>query len=257
MKLKIYIILLFILLLHVDITWGQSYRPRPENFFGIQFKPLIPFGLVGDQSFTLRTENYESVISPVLGYSYGGIVRVGLTELLALETGLNYTKRNFKAEHEVIDSNVVATDYLGFVSFDMPVNFLVYVKLGQNIYMNVGGGASVNYNVSNVRSHIVPNDGKHIFVFEGRRLSFFDFNANADLGFEYRTEKNGTFYLGVAAKIPFKPHFQIATAYHYDTYKLVNRGLVDGATFALNLKYFFFNNKVKKGPQFKGGPIEQ
>ncbi|HLV41825.1 MAG TPA: outer membrane beta-barrel protein [Brumimicrobium sp.] len=257
MILNKHIFLLAILLLGITNAFAQSYRPKPENFFGLQAKPLIPFGLVGDKPFTIQSENYKATISPTLGYSYGAVVRVGLTELLALETGLNYTRRNFRADHSVADSNVMATDYLGFVSFDIPVNFLVYIKLGQNMFMNVAGGASANFNASNVRSHVVPDDGKHIFVFEGKRLAFFDFNANADVGFEYRTEKSGTFYLGVTARIPFKPNYQIATAYQYDTYKLVDVGFVDGATFALNLKYFFFNTKVKKGPQFKGGPIEQ
>ncbi|HLW30067.1 MAG TPA: outer membrane beta-barrel protein [Brumimicrobium sp.] len=241
----------------VQSTNAQSYRPKPENFFGLQFKPLIPFGLVGDKPFTLSSGNFESIISPVFGYTYGGVVRIGLTELLAIETGLNYTRRNFRADHSVADSNVVGEDYLGFVSFDIPVNFLVYIKLGKNMYMNVAGGASANYNASNVRSFINPGGGKDLFIFEGKRLAFFDFNANADIGFEYRTEKSGTFYLGMSARIPFTPNFQVAAAYQYDTHKLVDVGFVDGATFALNLKYFFFNNRIKKGPQFEGGPIEQ
>lgn len=257
MNLKKYIFILSIFLLGVQSALAQSYRPKPENFFGIQFKPLIPFGLVGDKPFDIESGNFKTKISPIFGYSYGGVVRIGLTELLALETGLNYSRRNYRADYSVPDSNLVGTDELGFVSFDIPLNFLVYVKLGQNMYMNVSGGASANYNPSNIRSHVVPDDGKHIFIFEGRRLAFFDFNANANVGFEYRTEKSGTFYLGISARIPFTPNLAIATEYRYDTQKTVAYGVVDGATFAFNLKYFFHNNKVKKGPQFKGGPIEQ
>lgn len=257
MILNKYIFLLTLLVVSVAGTFAQSYRPKPENFFGLQFKPLIPFGLVGDKPFTIRNENFESKISPVFGYSYGGVVRIGMTELLSLETGLNYMRRNFRADHAVADSNVVATDYLGYVSFDIPLNLLVYVKLGQNIYMNVSGGASANYNASNIRSYIAPGNEKHVFIFEGKRLAFFDFNANANVGFEYRTEKSGTFYLGISARIPFTPNIAIATEYRYDTQSSVAYGLIDGATFALDVKYFFFNSKVKKGPQFSGGPIEQ
>lgn len=241
----------------LTFTNAQSYRSKPENFFGLQFKPLIPFGLVGDKPFTIKEGNFESTILPTFGYSYGGVVRIGLTELLALETGLNYNRRNYRADHEVPDSNLVGSDNLGYVSFEIPLNFLVYVKLGQQMYMNVSGGASVNYNPSNIRSHINPGGGKDLFIFEGRRLSFFDFNANADVGFEYRTEKSGTVYLGMSARIPFKPTLAVASEYRYGTHSLVAYGLIDGATFSLNLKYFFFNNKVKKGPQFQGGPIEQ
>jgi hypothetical protein len=256
MRLRRYIFLLSTLLLVAQGVSAQGYRPKPENFFGIQFKPLIPFGLVGDRPFDMESGNFETTISPIFGYSYGGLVRIGLTELLALETGMNYTRRNYRADYTVADSSISGTDELGFVSFDIPLNFLVYVKLGRNIYMNVSGGASANYNPSNIRSFINP-EGQHLFIFEGRRLAFFDFNANANVGFEYRTEKNGTFYLGISGRIPFTPSLSIATEYRYDTQKTVAYGVVDGASFAFNLKYFFFNNKVKKGPQFKGGPIEQ
>ncbi|PKR81294.1 hypothetical protein CW751_04345 [Brumimicrobium salinarum] len=232
------------------MSYTQSYRAKPENFFGLQFKPLIPFGIVGDKPFDLKIDNFESTVKPIMGYSYGGIVRVGLTELLALETGINYTKRNFRAEYTVADSNVTAVDEIGYVSFDIPVNFLVYIKLGQEFYMNVSGGASVNFNPSNVRSLVNPKS-QYLFVFEGLRYSFFDFHANANVGFEYRTRKNGTFYLGISGRIPFKPIIQIATAYQFDTHKVVSKGDIDGATFAFNLKYFFHNNKTKKALNLK------
>src|SRR5690554_7061589 len=115
MSLRLYIHILLIFILSVQSTNAQSYRSKPENFFGLQFKPLIPFGLVGDKPFTIKEGNFESTISPTFGYSYGGVVRIGLTELLALETGLNYNRRNYRADHEVPDSNLVGSDNLGYV----------------------------------------------------------------------------------------------------------------------------------------------
>lgn len=251
----------YLLLILVLFIWSntqleaQTYRTKAENFFGVQVKPLIPIGLVGDRPFDMSENGFKTTISPLVGYSYGGLVRIGITDLLAIETGLNYIRRNYKASYSVPDSNVYAQDELGYVSFEMPVNFLVYIKLGNQMYMNVGIGASGNFNASNIKSQINP-EGKHIFIFEGRRTNYFDFNANADVGFEYRTPKSGTFYLGMSGRVPFSPTLAIATEYQHGTNKEVAFGIVEGSTFSLNFKYFFHNAR-KKGVQFQRGPIEQ
>lgn len=256
MKLKSLLFLLLVLTFFNTELIAQKYRNKPENYFGIQVKPLIPIGLVGDKAFDIKEDGFETTIAPLMGYSYGGVVRIGLTELLAIETGINYTRRNYKASYAVADSNVYAEDELGYVSFDIPLDFLVYVKLGKQMFMNVSIGGSGNFNASNIRSLINP-EGKHLFIFEGRRLGFFDFNANANVGFEYRTQDNGTIYLGLSGRVPFSPTLSIATEYRHGTNKTISYGTVEGSTFSLNLKYFFHNQKTKKGIQFEGGPIEQ
>ncbi len=256
MGLRTFLIFLFLFIIGSSSVYTQAHRRKPENFFGLQIKPLIPLGMVGDKPFDIKNGNFKTKISPIFGFSYGGVVRVGLTELLAIESGINFTKRNYRAEYSLPDSSLTATDDLGFISFNIPLNLLVYVKLGQQFYMNVSAGASGNFNPSNIRSTVNP-EGAHIFIFEGRRLHFFDFNANAEVGFEYRTENSGTIYLGISGRIPFSPTLDIATEYRIDTYSSVAYGQVEGATFALSLKYFFHNNKRKKGPQYEGGPIEQ
>lgn len=237
------------------VSFGQ-YRQKPENFFGFQFKPLIPLGVVGDRPFDMEVQNFTTTVTPIYGYSYGATVRVGLTELLAIETGINYTKRNFRANYKLPDSSMYAEDELSFINFEIPVNFLVYIKLGKSAYMNTSIGGSANYNPSNIRSVANP-EGQHLFIFEGRRRSFFNFHTNANVGFEYRTPKSGIFYLGISGRVPFSPLMTVAAEYRYDTYSVVSYGSVQGATFALDFKYFFHNNKRKKGTQFKEGPIEQ
>lgn len=256
MKIKCLLFLILVFGFCNTSSIAQNFRNKPDNFFGIQVKPLIPISLVGDIAFDMSEEGFETTISPLLGYSYGGIVRIGITELLAIETGINYTRRNYKVTYSVPDSSLYAEDELGYVSFDIPLNFLVYIKLGKQIFMNVSIGASGNFNASNIRSLINP-EGEHLFVFEGRRLGFFDFNANANVGFEYRSRDNGTIYLGLSGRVPFSPTLAIATEYRNGTSSTITYGNIEGSTFSLNLKYFFHNNKIKRGVQFEGGPIEQ
>src|SRR5690554_6404998 len=159
MKIKNLLFVLVLVAFCNSYVEEQIYRSKPENFFGIRVKPLIPFGLVGDKAFDLKEEGFETTVSPLAGYSYGGVVSIGLTDLLAIETGINYTRRNYRASYAVPDSNVYAKDELGYVSFDIPVNFLVYVKLGSQFFMSVGIGTSGNFNAFNIRSLINP-EGK-------------------------------------------------------------------------------------------------
>lgn len=257
MKIKITGILVLLLFVGVTSAFAQSHRQKAKNYFGIQFKPMIPLGLVGDKPFTIRQDDFETEISPLFGYSYGAAIRIGMTEFLSIETGVNYTKRRYRAEYNVLDSNLTATDDIGYVSFDIPLNLLVYVKLGNQLYMNVSGGASMNFNPSNIRSHITPDQfKKDVFILEGRRYNFFDFHANAEVGFEYRTDRSGAFYLGMAGRVPFGKVLRIATEYRYDTHSQVAYGDITGATFSLHLKYFFPLSTSSNTAHTQRGPIE-
>ncbi|MCO5268673.1 MAG: PorT family protein [Brumimicrobium sp.] len=256
------IILLFGIGIH-SVSFAQKKQKKnantpklTENFFGFQFKPIIPFRYVGDQTLQLNKDQFESTIKPTFGYYYGGVVRVGLTKLLALETGISYVRRNYNVEYRVPDSSLVAKEKIGFVSFEVPLDLLVYIRLGQQFYMNVSGGMSGNFNPSNIRSPkpINPSD-KHLFIFEGRRLHFFDFNVNANIGFEYRTEKAGIFYLGISTRIPLSYKLYVATEYRYDTQKVVAFNRIRGSVFGFDVKYFFPNLRKKESP-FMRGPIE-
>lgn len=257
MKRKVYAIILILMsnFLSSGFTVFAQTKNRALNYFGFQYRPLIPVGVVGDRPFTIQEESFATTVTPVFGYNYGGIVRVGITQQMSIETGLGYTKRNFRLDYEIPDSNVVAQNRVGFVNYDIPVNWLVYVRLGRDWYANGSLGASLNFYPSNVRTTKNPF-GQHLFIFEGRRGGFFSFDVNANLGFEYRTEEKGVFYFGFSGKLPIQPILLIASEYRHDTFNQVSFGRIDGATVSLDFKYFF-HRPDNRGMQFKGGPIEQ
>ncbi len=234
---------------------AQRKKSEAQNFFGFQYRPLIPLGLVGDRPFDIDTNSFKTTVSSRLGYNYGGVVRIGLNKNLAIETGLSYTKRNFNLDFSVADSNVVGKNTVGIINYDIPVNLLAYIQLGQQAFMNASLGGSLNFYPSNVQTRIVPS-GKHMFIFEGRRFAFFNTDVNGNVGFEYRTERSGIFYVGISGKLPIQPIFWIASEYRHDTYRLVGFDQIDGATFSIDLKYFF-HKPPQRGIQYKPGPIEQ
>ncbi len=253
-KIVFFFVFLIVTIPFDGITQSIS-KKKADNYFGFQYKPLIPVSVVGDRPFDIGEGPFNSTVSARLGYTYGGVVRIGITELLAIETGISYTKRRFSIDYEVPDSSLAASDGLSYINFDIPVNFLVYIKLSDKFYMNSSLGTSLIYYPSNVRTVINP-EGIHQFIFEGRRMSFFSADVNANVGFEFRTPKNGIFYIGASGKIPLTPVLRIATEYRYDTEKFVAFSEIQGAQVSLDFKYFIPYTKTK-GTQFKGGPIEQ
>jgi hypothetical protein len=251
MILKRSIFLITIFLFTVVISYSQRNVP---SYFGIQVKPIFPTRFIGEPTLTLDEGEFSTTITQKTGFSFGGTVRAGITNLLSLETGINFNQRHFDIDMSVVDSAVYAKNDLTFVSYDIPINGLVYVQLSDNIFMNASLGVALTFKPTHVG--IVTNPGGSFsFTHTGlvNRKTGFDLNAN--FGFEYRTKRSGFFYLGVTARVPFNPIFDLIAQYKYQGYKVNTRGEVDGSFLTIDFKYFFPNIK-NSGTQFQNGPIE-
>ncbi len=245
------IFLLTSFLFAIVICFSQRNVP---SYFGIQVKPIFPTRFIGEPKLTLDEGEFSTTISQKTGYSFGGTVRAGITNLIALETGINFNQRYFNIDMSIADSAVYAKNDLTFISYDIPVNGLIYVQLSDNFFMNASLGLSLTYKPTHVG--IVTNPGGSFsFTHTGlvNRKTGFDLNAN--FGFEYRTKRWGFFYIGGTAKVPFQPIFDLLAQYKYQGYKVNTRGEVDGSFLTIDFKYFFPNIK-NSGMQFQNGPIE-
>ncbi len=240
-------------------TFAQSKKERFPSYFGLQFRPLIPGDFLGKSELQLNNGTFKSTMQQRLGYSFGASIRVGLTELISLETGINQVQRKYNLAFSYPDSSLSATSTLNILHYDIPANALIYIKLSEQIYMNSSLGVSFVYAPSDVRKNIYPStNGSHMFILEGRRNNRFAFEMNANIGFEWRTEKNGIFYVGGTGKIPFSTIFKIASVYEYQTStnKIIATDDLVGTYLAFDIRYYFPTVK-NKGTQFKPGPIEQ
>jgi hypothetical protein len=248
------IILFFVLTCFFSQALTQN-RSIPLSYFGFQFKPIFPGDFLSQSQINVNDTGFFAIFSQKYAYSFGGIVRVGLTKLISIETGINQVKRNYQVDFSLTDSNVVGQTKFGIISYDIPLNTMIYIQLSDKIFSNASLGTSFVYYPSNVGSSNLV-DSKYLFVAEGRRNRRFDLEVNANFGFELRTDKNGFFYIGTSAKIPFAPIFKVAAIYEYSnaTNKL-GIGEVNGSYLAVDLKYFFplVNNK---GKQFNKGIIQ-
>jgi hypothetical protein len=236
----------------------QNARLKKDKFpsyFGLQFKPLIPGDFLGKSTFEVSQDQLYAKFSQKLGYSFGASVRIGLTKLISLETGINMVQRNYNIDFAVADSNLYASNQFETVNYDIPLNLLIYIQLSERIFMNTSFGGSFIYNPTNVATKMTLDKG-HAFIHEGRRVSKAAAEFNANVGIELRTEKNGIFYVGVTGKVPFKPIYKIAAIYSKESYTKVATGEMTGTYLSLDFRYYF-PNVAPKGQQFINGPIDQ
>lgn len=248
--------LLLVVLPVLYMSFSFSQQGKFPSYFGVQFRPVIPGDFLAKSEITARNGNFTGIFQQKYGYSFGGITRIGFTKLISFETGINLVKRNYNIHFSLPDSSLTAQGDVGIVSYDIPINAMVYVQLTKQFYMNASIGGSFVYYPSNVAT-IVPVDSKVVFQAEGRRNRRFDAEVNANTGFELRTEKNGFFYFGASAKLPFAPIFKVAAIYKFPSEEsVVAISDVNGAYISLDFRYFFHNTKRKGLPQNQG-PIVQ
>jgi hypothetical protein len=250
MKYLIYILFTFSCL----TLYGQEAKARFPSYFGIQVKPVFPTKFIGDPTQAFSLDGFETTISQRMGYSFGGTVRAGLTKLIALETGINFTQRNFNLTMGVPDSNSYAEDQMSFIEYDIPLNALFYIQLSKKFYMNASLGTAITFKPTDVGVFNQPG-GHHRYTHTGLTRKKVGLDLNANIGFEFRTKKAGFFYLGGSGRVPFAPLFDLVADWEYQGNGTRIVGEVDGSFLAIDFKYFFpqINNK---GPQFLNGPIE-
>lgn len=238
---------------------GQVKKERIPSYFGFQVKPILPTRFIGEPTLTQTKEGFTTTLSQKTGYSFGGVVRAGLTNLIAIETGINFNQRNFDIDISHPDSSLYFKNDMSFVTYDIPIKGLIYIRLAEQAFMNTAIGVNLSYNPTNI-GVVTPTGGLHSFRHTGLAKKVL-FELNAAIGFEYRTKKSGFFYLGATGTVPFGPIFYLRSQYDYQGTTRIqtdaeNEGRVDGSYLAIEFKYFFPNIK-KKGQQFLNGPIEQ
>jgi hypothetical protein len=251
-------ILLFILfILSSTAVFSQNSTLPTKAYFGIQYKPLIAGDFIGSSRLLVKNDTIQGEFTQQLGASFGGVIRVQFKKNIAIETGINQVQRHYNIQFSRLDSAITSTKSLKIVAFDVPVNLLFFVKLSDKIFMNTSLGPSFVFNPSNVQTTAIFNK-YNLFRGEGRMRSVFAVEMNANLGFEYRTEKSGFFYLGASARVPFKPIFDVAVS-HENTVthqKMVLYGNMTGTYISFDIRYFFPYNKYKTSNKIDM-PIEQ
>jgi hypothetical protein len=212
--------------------------------FGLQYKPIIPNRFIGTFEEDFSAEQMTASIRQKIGHSFGGVVRYGFTDNLSFETGINLTHRNFGLNFAIPDSSFAGTGDVSVVSYEVPVSCLVYIRLGDQLFMNTSLGAALTMFTSDVSVPVTIPNGDY-FLMEGAYKSKVQGAFIANFGFEYRTRKSGYFYLGTSYHLPFAPIMTMALSYEYSGGDVVSIQNVRGSYLTLDLRYFF-NERPEK-----------
>ncbi len=221
---------------------AQQYIDKPT--LGIEIKPVIPSSLFATDYPVLSKNNNQFTISPRLGFSAGAVIRSSVTRMFSIESGIYYTSRNFNTTGKD-SAGTVVHDQFRFDNYEIPFLGLLYIRLSKYAYINTAFGVSADFFPEDIQT---PENSMY-FVRVGRQYWVLP-ALMANVGFEYRTENNGYFYIGGLY------HRMLAPLGAVGFYYTANGGpegvasMLDGHYFALDFKYFF---PTKRTPVLDNG----
>ena len=141
-------ILLFVLIISFFNSKGQNNKTT----FGLQYKPIIPSKYFNSSNLDKSLGDYNFNLSPNYSNSFGMILRHTISKNFSLESGLNYIQRNYTLS--ISYENLSISDITTFAlrSYEIPVQFLTYVRASEFWYLNVAFGLSHNVLASDIYS---------------------------------------------------------------------------------------------------------
>lgn len=221
------------ILLLLPLGRGQAQ----ENIFtaGFQYKPIFSSAFFSTGTKTVSQNGIDFSISQKFGYNAGMTLRRGFTKKLSMEFGINYVKRNFGLS--ITDTTFTGKSDFTIIGYEIPVQGLIFIRLGEKLYMNSSAGISTDMYPSNVAT------AGTYFMHHSSRNSLFQFSALANLGYEYRTPKNGYFYFGASYHLPFNYFYESAVKYIPPQEVIYIK--LRGNYLTLDFRYYFHEDPLK------------
>ena len=190
---------LFILFFYFVFTAKSQDK---KTTFGLQYKPIIPAAYFNSAELSKSSSSYNFNLEPKYSNSFGMVIRHKINKTFSVESGLNYTQRNFKLS--ITNSAINLADFtaFGMRSYEFPIQLLTYVRTSEKWHLNIAFGISHNLLASDIFSY---GEEKNNFYFQNTTRKNGGYSALlANVGMEYRTESKGYYYLGTSLHRPWK-----------------------------------------------------
>lgn len=230
----------FNFLIAQDKVNGQDQNPNNHVTGGFHLKPFLPMTLIGERTTIFYDEIPTFSVTLRSGYSAGGMVRRTFTKLLSIESGIDFTTRNFTLA--VSDTNALVTNIdFRFISFGLPIKGLISVQLSKKLFSTFSFGLHTEI----YPSSIVLSDGDKYSV-GGLRNSFIGGSGSLGLGLEYRTKSSGWLYFGANAFAPFKTIFYNEITWDKAGRRIQKGTNVLGSWMALDFRYYLSPTPILK-----------
>jgi len=208
---------------------------------------MIAGSLINEGSTIEKENNIEYSVTKLFGYNAGMVIRHNFTKMFALETGISFTKRNYNMSVNDFTNNYLFTQDFGAIAYEIPIQGLVYVQLNKQIFMDVSFGFVADVLPSDIA---VFDKEKKLFM-EGQRKNWLLGALTANIGWEWRTEKYGAFYIGGTYHRSFGDMYGFLMQYEYDSNdpnstatRILSIG--NGNYLTLDFRYFFHVDAKKQ-----------
>lgn len=215
-------------------SFFSSKAQQEITTFGLQFKPIISSEIINTGPQSLKQGAINFTIEPNQGYSFGMVIRKGFNKQFSFETGINYSKRNYKLN--ITNDTLVfngKSDF-SYVIYEIPALALIYVQMGRNVYLNTAFGMAANFLPSSWES----ND--YYFNHFSERKSWIVPSLLANIGTEYRTYDKGYFYFGFSYHRPFANITRAGVGYVENRLEKETAFFdITGNYLTIDLRYFF------------------
>lgn len=215
---------------------------------GLQFKPMIPMKFITEDAEPQSDDDFQSQIAPRFGMNMGMVIRKGINKMWSFETGINFVQRNFSLSITHPEMPEQKTMNYRFICYEIPLQGMVYVKLGDKLYMNASGGVSLNFYPSNIESFANARKDTTTFDYYQKtvRNSWIQAALLANYGFEWRTKKSGYYYLGVSYLRPFREIAVTMLTAEINRNPARMNHFIKGDYLTLDIRYFFHEKPQRK-----------
>ncbi|HIO72284.1 MAG TPA: hypothetical protein EYN38_04165 [Flavobacteriales bacterium] len=218
---------------------AQKKDKKKKMSVGFQLKPIFRNEFFNSGNEGEVQNGVEFNIEPRLGFAGGMVIRRDFGKQWAFETGINYVRRNYRLLVDDLDSTQEEKAIFSIVQYEIPFSLLIYVRLGENFYMNNSLGVSLNMFK---RSEVGKSES---FDYEFFRSTWIIPGLVANVGFEYRMKTAGAIYLGASYQLPFSKIITVEVDYYRDGETESFNKKMGLSYFTFDLKYFLPINKEK------------
>lgn len=220
-----------------------SFAQARVTTVGICYKPIFPVDFLGTGPETSQQDGVTLTTGLNKGFSGGMVIRRGFSDLIAGEAGIQYIRRDYG--FTLLDSGYQIERGFRTIGYEIPISALVFVQLAERLYMNASLGTGIDAFASSVRT------SEATFEQVAKKNYIVQPIITANLGWEYRTEKSGTIYLGATFHRPFKDIYSNGVNYRNNGKDILFFQQLSGSYLTADLRYYFHEDPEAKKKKSK------
>ena len=227
---------------------GSLCAQENVTTIGIQFKPTVPSRFFGTGAESAENNQLTVINDPEFGMNLGMVVRRGITKNWSFETGITFIQRNYKLSFFHPDLFEDVSINYRFIGYEIPLQGMVYVRLGENLYMNASGGMSLDIYPTDIEGFADTRRDTLRFDFYQQtfRRNWLQVALLVNYGFEYRTKDKGYFYFGASFHRPFSEIATTQARMELNTFPTRVSYQINGSYLTFDFRYFFHEDPERK-----------